>query len=111
MGYWACTHCLHKIDDIHLKNCKKVVSMGHRRFLPEKNPLRKKAMHWKGKADHRTKPTHFRGDEIFEMVKDLRVVFGKGDGSELFQMMLTGIHQCERRNLYFGCYLIGKALV
>jgi hypothetical protein len=39
-------------------------------------------MHLKGKADHRTKPTHFKGEEIFEMVKDLRVVFGKGDGSE-----------------------------
>jgi hypothetical protein len=48
--------------------------MGHRRFLPEKRRLRKKGMHWKGKVDHRTKPTHF------EMVKDLRVVFGKGDG-------------------------------
>jgi hypothetical protein len=41
-GYRACTHCLHKIDDIHLKNCKKVVYMGHRRFLPEKHPLRNK---------------------------------------------------------------------
>jgi hypothetical protein len=35
-----------------------------------------------GKADHRTKPPYFKGEEIFEMVKDLRVVFGKGDGSE-----------------------------
>jgi hypothetical protein len=52
------------------------------RFLPEKHPLRKKGLHWKGKADHRTKPPpHFKGEEIFEMVKNLRVVFGKGDGS------------------------------
>jgi hypothetical protein len=56
--------------------------MGHHRFLPEKHPLRKKGLHWKGKVDHHTKPpTHFKGEEIFEMVKDLRVVFGKGDGS------------------------------
>jgi hypothetical protein len=39
-------------------------------------------MHWKGKVDHRITPPHFKGEEIFEMVKDLRVVFGKGDGSE-----------------------------
>jgi hypothetical protein len=39
-------------------------------------------MHRKGKADHLTKPTHFKGEEIVDMVKDLRVVFGKGDGSE-----------------------------
>jgi hypothetical protein len=25
---------------------------------------------------------HFKGEEIFEMVKDLRVVFGKSDSSE-----------------------------
>jgi hypothetical protein len=61
-GYQAYTHCLHKTDGIHLKNCKKVVYighrlyMGHRHFLPEKHPLRKKGLHWKGKADHRTKP-------------------------------------------------------
>jgi hypothetical protein len=55
-GYRACTHCLHKTDGIHLKNCKKVVYMAHRRFLPEKHPLRKKGLHWKEKDDHRTKP-------------------------------------------------------
>jgi hypothetical protein len=86
------------------------VYIGHRRFLPEKHPLRKKGLHWKGKVDHRTKPPHFKGEEIFEMVKDLRVVFGKGDDSELFHMMLMGVHQCGRRNLYFGSYLIGKFL-
>jgi hypothetical protein len=40
-GYQACTHCLHKTDGIHLKNCKKVVYMGHRHFLHKKHPLRK----------------------------------------------------------------------
>jgi hypothetical protein len=50
--------------------------MGHRCFLHEKHPLRKKDLHWKGKVDHRTKPPppNFKGEEIFEMVKDLRVV-------------------------------------
>jgi hypothetical protein len=52
------------------------------------------------------KAPHFKGEEIFEMVKDLRVVFGKGDVVNLFHMMLTGVHQCRRRNLYFGSYLI-----
>jgi hypothetical protein len=44
------------------------VYMGHRRFLPEKHPLRKKGLHWKGKADHRTKPPHFKGVEIVDSV-------------------------------------------
>jgi hypothetical protein len=58
-GYQACTHCLHKTNGIYLKNCKKVVYMGHCRFLPEKHPLRKKGLHWKGKDHHRTKPPPF----------------------------------------------------
>ena len=82
-GYRACTHCLDKTEAIHLKIFKKVVYMGNRCFLPANHPLRKKGMHWKGKADHHTKPSHSNGEEIFEMVKDLRVVFGKGDGSQL----------------------------
>jgi hypothetical protein len=34
----------------------------------------------KGRSSY--KAPHFKGEEIFEMIKDLRVVFGKGDGSE-----------------------------
>ena len=34
MGYKACTHCLDDTDNIWLTYCKKVVYMGHRRFLP-----------------------------------------------------------------------------
>jgi hypothetical protein len=67
-------------------------------------------MHWKGKVDHRITPPHFKGEEIFEMVKDLRVVFGKGDVVNLLHMMSTGVQQCRRRNLYFRSYLIGKFL-
>jgi hypothetical protein len=63
-GYRAYTHYLHKTDGIHLKNCKKVVYMGHRRFLLEKHPLRKKGLHWKGKADHCTKPPILRRGNI-----------------------------------------------
>jgi hypothetical protein len=81
-GYRACTHCLDKTDSIYLKHCKKVVYMGHRRFLPPQHPLRKKGFHWKGKADHRKKPPHFKGEEVLNMVKDVRVVFGKAEGSQ-----------------------------
>ena len=29
-GYQACTHCLDETDSFYLKNCRKVVYMGHR---------------------------------------------------------------------------------
>ena len=56
--------------------------LGHRRFLPVNHPLSKKGNHFKGKADHQTKPDNRTGEDVLNMVKDVKVVFGKGHGSE-----------------------------
>src|SRR3954471_20729507 len=81
-GYNACTHCLHETESVHLPNCKKNVYLGHRRFLPKIYPVRKKGKHYNGKADHRPKPAERTGAEVFDMVKDLKVIFGKGPGGQ-----------------------------
>ncbi|KAK1696300.1 hypothetical protein QYE76_012997 [Lolium multiflorum] len=81
-GYNACTHCLHETQSVHLPNCKKNVYLGHRRFLPKGHPVRKKGKHYNGKADHRPKPAEHTGAEVFDMVKDLKVIFGKGPGGQ-----------------------------
>ncbi|XP_037469296.1 uncharacterized protein LOC119341526, partial [Triticum dicoccoides] len=81
-GYNACTHCLHETESVHLPNCKKNVYLGHRRFLPKIHPVRKKGKHYNGKADHRPKPAERTGAEVFDMVKDLKVIFGKGPGGQ-----------------------------
>jgi hypothetical protein len=81
-GYRACTHFLDEIDSTYLIHCKKVVYIGHRRFLPVKHPVRKKGRHYNGQADHRTKPMHRSARQVFDMVKDIEVVFGKGPGSQ-----------------------------
>ena len=81
-GYNACTHCFGDLQAIYLKKCRKVVYLGHRRFLAKNHQLRKKGKHFKGTAEHRSKPGNRDGAEVFEMVKDLKVVFGKGEGSE-----------------------------
>jgi hypothetical protein len=56
--------------------------MGHRRFLPLSHALREKDKHFKGKTDHQTKPDNCSGEDVFNMVKDVQVVFGKGPGSQ-----------------------------
>ena len=56
--------------------------LGHRRFLPNKHPVRKKGKHFKGEADHRTKPTYPIDVDIYDMVKDLKVIFEKGHGGQ-----------------------------
>src|SRR5664279_5348476 len=80
-GYNACTHCLGETDSIYLGN--KNVYLGHRRFLPKQHPVRKRGgKHFRGEADNRTKPTRPTGDVIYDMVKDLKVIFGKGLGGQ-----------------------------
>nr|CAH66657.1 OSIGBa0092J07.3 [Oryza sativa] len=81
-GYKACTHCMDETESTYLKHCRKVVYMGHRRFLAANHPVRKKGKHFEHKADHRTNPKHRSGKAVFAMVKDLKVVFGKGPGSQ-----------------------------
>ena len=81
-GYNACTHCLDDTESIYLDKCKKNVYLGHRRFLPINHLLKKKGKHFKGEADHRKKHDHRTGDYIHDMVKDLKVIFGKGPGRQ-----------------------------
>jgi hypothetical protein len=44
--------------------------------------LRKKGKHFKGKADHQEKPENHSGKDIFNVVKDVQVVFRKRPGSQ-----------------------------
>jgi len=54
------------------------------------HPVRKKGKHFNGKVDHRTQPRNRTGDDILEMVKDTKVVFGKGRGSEPIPKVAQG---------------------
>src|SRR5664279_640408 len=81
-GYNACTHCLGDTESIYLDKCKKNVYPGHHRFLPIRHLLRRKGKHFKVEADHRKKPILRTGDDVFGMVKDLKVIFGKGPGGQ-----------------------------
>ena len=79
-GYHGCTHCLDNTDSIYLESCRKNVYLGHCRFLPSRHPIRKKGKHFKGEADHQTKPHHCTGADVHDKVRDLKVIFGKGPG-------------------------------
>jgi len=82
MGYMACIHCYDETDSIYLKHCKKCVYMGHRRFLPTDHPLRTEGKHFKGEPETRPKPLFRNGKRVFSMIKNVKVVFGKGPGSQ-----------------------------
>jgi hypothetical protein len=55
---------------------------GHRRFLGKHHTLRKKGQHLNGKADHRPKPKERIGADVFDMVKDIKVMFGNDPGGQ-----------------------------
>jgi hypothetical protein len=76
----------------YLDKSKKVVYLGHRRFLPPRHQLRKKGKHFNGEAGVQSKPKCHTSDEVFDMVKDLNVIFGKGRGKQPVQMMLADTH-------------------
>nr|CAE03533.1 OSJNBa0061C06.21 [Oryza sativa Japonica Group] len=105
-GYKACTHCMDETKSTYLKHCRKVVYMGHRRFLAANHPVWKKGKHFEHKADHRTKPKHRSGKTMFAMVKDLKVVFGKGPGSQLIESE-DGHAAMWKNNYILGVTLLG----
>jgi hypothetical protein len=108
-GYNTCTHYLDKTDGIYLEKYKKTVYLGHHRFLTTTHSVRKKGKHFRGVADHWPNPKLRTGDDLFDMVRDLEVIFGKGPGGQSVPNdIATDTHPYGRRNLYFGSWSIGK---
>jgi hypothetical protein len=74
-----------------LEKCKKIVYLGHRRFLTTTHSVRKKGKHFRGVADHRPNPELHSGDDLFDMVRDLEVIFEKDpDGQSVLNDVATG---------------------
>ncbi|KAD6454288.1 hypothetical protein E3N88_08994 [Mikania micrantha] len=73
-GKKACPVCEDETNSIWLKNCKKTVYMGHRRFLPTSHVYRKKKDEFDGNTEHRTMRKRF---DAFSRVENLNVVLGK----------------------------------
>ena len=58
------------------------------------------AAHYGGKADHRTKPRHCCGKIVFEMVKDIKVVFRKGPDNRLVQSDDGRAPMCKKKSIF-----------
>jgi hypothetical protein len=80
--------------------------LGHHRFLPTKHPFRKKGKYFKGEADHRNKPVHRMGEDIFGMVNNLKVIFGKDPGSQSAPNDANGHAPMWKKKSIFGSYPI-----
>ena len=77
-GAKACTHCLDDTESVWLKHSRKTVYMRHRRFLRRAHPYRRMKKQFDGEKEDSLAPRHLSGKEVYDMVKDLDVVLGKG---------------------------------
>ena len=101
-GAKACPHCLDATESVWLNNSRKTVYMRHRRFLPRSHPYRKMKKQFDGNKEDSSAPRAFRGKEVYDMVKDIDVVLGKGRKLEPVRRT-SGIS-----GQFFGTCLIGS---
>ncbi|XP_078167222.1 uncharacterized protein LOC144561985 [Carex rostrata] len=77
-GEKACPICEDDTQVLRLKNCKKNIFMGHRRFLPINHPYRKKKKkEFNGNTELGVARRPLDGKGVFLLVKNLKVVFEK----------------------------------
>ncbi|CAM8932305.1 unnamed protein product [Rhodiola kirilowii] len=76
-GYKACPICGEETHARHPKNCRKMVYMGHRRFLSRHHPYRRKKAAFNGETEHGIEPRPASGDEILQKIQNITNRFGK----------------------------------
>ncbi|XP_050891314.1 uncharacterized protein LOC127096820 [Lathyrus oleraceus] len=73
----ACPSCNFGTTSLRLKASRKWCFMGHRRFLNQRHRFRLNRIHFNGEQEIRSPPRTLSGHQIFEQVKEVKVVFGK----------------------------------
>ena len=61
----GCPYCLDGMDSMYLSKSRKIVYMGHRRFLPCKHPFRKMKAQFDGEEDNRAPSEHKPGKVVY----------------------------------------------
>jgi hypothetical protein len=120
-GYKECTWCMDETGGIWLKHYKKVVYMDHRRFLRVDHPYQKNKKAFNGTIEKHRAPKIHKGEHMFRMVKDLKVVLGKGKGGGNKKTKKAGKNaeknaenngnetlELFKKDQYFGSYHIGR---
>jgi hypothetical protein len=79
-GYNGCVWCTHDYG-IWLKHFKKVVYMSHHRFLRAYHPYWRNKKAFDGTIEIHPALTIRNGEQVFQMIKNLKIVLWKGKGS------------------------------
>jgi hypothetical protein len=76
-GKIGCVICVDQTELIYLPSSSKLVYMWHHRFLPPKHRCRQWRSHFDGTIENGEAPKHRDSKFVFEMIKNINVVFGK----------------------------------
>src|SRR5438105_4773043 len=76
-GKKGCLVCLGDTQYVYLFGSKKLVYMRNRRFLPPSHRYRKMTKEFDGTEKRGRAPKHLDGKLVFELVKNIKVIFGK----------------------------------
>jgi len=76
-GHKACPICEEDICHSQIKHGRKIMYLGHRRFLSSKHPFRKLNKAFNDCQENELVSTTLSGSQVCERVKDIQVVTGK----------------------------------
>jgi hypothetical protein len=69
------SHCFRETESQYLNESRKIVYMGHRHYILMKHQFRNKNDQFNGNTEKRCPPLHVTSHEIYEMVKNVHVIF------------------------------------
>jgi hypothetical protein len=78
----TCPVCIDGIASVYIPSFRKLVYMRHRQFLPGKHMYCKIKMHFDNTVKKDSAPEQYTRKLIIEMMKNIKVVFGKGTVKE-----------------------------
>nr|XP_004512662.1 uncharacterized protein LOC101489810 [Cicer arietinum] len=76
-GHKACPICEEGTCYQQLKHGRKTIYVGHRKFLKSNHPYRKLRKAFNGHQEHEISQKALIGEEVYNRVKDINVIFGK----------------------------------
>ncbi|XP_026409969.1 uncharacterized protein LOC113305076 [Papaver somniferum] len=76
-GRFGCSVCGEKTDAIWVKNERKFIYKGHRRFLPADHPFRNAKEKFDGTEEHGDAPCRLTGAQLLAKMNSVRTEFGK----------------------------------
>ncbi|XP_073153348.1 uncharacterized protein [Henckelia pumila] len=99
-GYQACPICGEETYSTRLKHSRKILYIGHRRFLPRNHPYRRQKKAFNGKQEFNPAPKPLTGLEVLERVDKINYRSGKMSGKLQREELET--KSCwKRKSIFF----------